>query len=103
MAIEIEKKYRLDDRRRAEITALLKTTATYVREDFEENIIFGGGDLAKNSPYCGCAGSAAKRSLPTRNASRPIQILNIRSNTRPRSLILTPLLRSSKVSVLSLR
>ena len=46
MAIEIEKKYRLDEKRRAEILEILKEFgATNAGEQFEENTIYGGGVL----------------------------------------------------------
>jgi adenylate cyclase class 2 len=49
MAIEIEKKYRLDNQRRPKIIAKLKALgAEFLREDFEENYLHRGGLLDKN-------------------------------------------------------
>ena len=49
MADEIEKKYRLtESARRQVVDALEKVGARYAGEDFEENIIFAGGDLIEN-------------------------------------------------------
>lgn len=46
MAIEIEKKYRLDDAKRQFILdALNEVGAEFLGEDFEENIIYNGGAL----------------------------------------------------------
>jgi adenylate cyclase, class 2 len=46
MAIEIEKKYRLDeDTLRDVLASLDDIRAEFVREDFEENTIYGGGHL----------------------------------------------------------
>jgi adenylate cyclase, class 2 len=50
MAIETEKKYRLDSARRLEILdALSEAGAEFEREDFEINTIFGGGPLDENN------------------------------------------------------
>lgn len=49
MVIETEKKYRLDDAKRAEILeSLSEAGAEFEHEDFETNIIFGGGALDEN-------------------------------------------------------
>jgi adenylyl cyclase CyaB, putative len=49
MAIEIEKKYKLDEAKRAQILeALSEAGAEFEREDFETNTIFGGGTLDEN-------------------------------------------------------
>ncbi len=49
MAIEIEKKYRLDEaQKQFVIDALEELEAEFVSEDFEENIIYGGGILDEN-------------------------------------------------------
>ncbi len=46
MAIEIEKKYRISDEQLDEVSASLKDFgAVFVREDFEENILYRGGIL----------------------------------------------------------
>jgi adenylate cyclase class 2 len=46
MAIEIEKKYRLDNQRRPKVIAKLKELgAEFLREDFEENYLHRGGLL----------------------------------------------------------
>jgi predicted adenylyl cyclase CyaB len=46
MAIEIEKKYRLnDEQHQFVLNALEEFGATFIREDFEENILYGGGVL----------------------------------------------------------
>jgi adenylate cyclase class 2 len=46
MAIEIEKKYRLDNQRRSKVIAKLKEVgAEFMREDFEENYLHRGGLL----------------------------------------------------------
>ena len=48
MAIEIEKKFTLSNDQREQILAGLKEFgAKFIREDFEENIIYRGGVLAK--------------------------------------------------------
>ncbi len=50
MPVEIEKKYALTDQQRSGVLASLKNIqATFVREDFEENIIFTGGALNDKS------------------------------------------------------
>jgi adenylate cyclase class 2 len=50
MAIEIEKKYRIDAARRDEIVAELNEAgAEFEREDFEINSIYGGGKLDENN------------------------------------------------------
>jgi adenylate cyclase, class 2 len=46
MAIETEKKYRLTEEHREQIlSGLLEFGAEYIREDFEENNLYGGGIL----------------------------------------------------------
>lgn len=48
MAIEIEKKYRLtDEQKQFVLNALSEFGAEFIREDFEENIIYRGGILAE--------------------------------------------------------
>jgi len=50
LAIETEKKYRIDASRRGEIIAELKEAgAEFEREDFETNSIYGGGTLDENN------------------------------------------------------
>ncbi|HEX8250741.1 MAG TPA: class IV adenylate cyclase [Pyrinomonadaceae bacterium] len=50
MAIEIEKKYRLDDQRRPKIIAKLKELgAEFLREDFEENYLHRGNLLEERN------------------------------------------------------
>ena len=49
MAIETEKKYKIDPARREQIVAELKEAgAEFEREDFETNTIYGGGTLDQN-------------------------------------------------------
>lgn len=49
MSLEIEKKYRLsEERRNAVIISLKEMGAAFVREDLEENTIYGGGALERN-------------------------------------------------------
>ena len=49
MAIETEKKYKIDPARRKEIVSELKEAgAEFEREDFETNTIYGGGTLDEN-------------------------------------------------------
>jgi len=48
MAVEIEKKYRLPDERKQEfLNSLHEVGAEFQGEDLEENVIYGGGTLAK--------------------------------------------------------
>jgi adenylate cyclase class 2 len=50
MAIETEKKYKVDAARREEIISELKEAgAEFEREDFETNSIYGGGKLDENN------------------------------------------------------
>lgn len=50
MNIEIEKKYRLDPKRRGEVTARLRELkAEFMGEAFEENYLHRGGDLKKRA------------------------------------------------------
>ncbi|MGI9056077.1 MAG: CYTH domain-containing protein, partial [Pyrinomonadaceae bacterium] len=50
MAIETEKKYRLTEEQFGQIPDELKEIgAEFVGEDFEENMIFGGGSLSENN------------------------------------------------------
>ncbi len=50
MPIEIEKKYRLDEKRRDEIIVSLEEYgAEYIGEDAEENIIYGGAILSEKN------------------------------------------------------
>ena len=50
MAIEIEKKYKIDAARRDEIVTELKDAgAKFEREDFETNTIYGGSTLDENN------------------------------------------------------
>ena len=50
MSIEIEKKYRLDEKTRAEVTARLsELKAEFMGDAFEENYLFRGGDLKKRA------------------------------------------------------
>ncbi len=48
MAIEIEKKYRLtEEQKQFVINSLKELNANFMSEDFEENIIYGGGILSE--------------------------------------------------------
>jgi len=50
MAIEIEKKYRLtEEQKQFVLAALADLGAEYAGEDFEENMIYGGGVLDENA------------------------------------------------------
>ena len=50
MAIEIEKKYRLpEEQKQLVLAALADLGAEYAGEDFEENMIYGGGVLDENA------------------------------------------------------
>jgi adenylate cyclase, class 2 len=49
MAVEVEKKYRLTEAQKLFVSESLKDLdAEYIGEDFEENIIYGGGILSEN-------------------------------------------------------
>jgi adenylate cyclase class IV len=66
MAIEIEKKYRLTaDEREQVLRQLAEIGAHFEGEDFEENILFGGGFLNYKSAT--------------------LRVRNSKSNTKPKS------------------